>query len=292
MYERAKREPDCDAARDDLETPVATLDRGGAPPDFVSVGTSTKADVDVCHVVFKPHAFHILDAIEHRVARAGSNDDLKRILARYVDRPRPQISPEFVMMPQFDPGAVERLRVYAAAVKLKAAADPRFNPANDPALAVPEDLPPDAQQRGCRVTAGRGFLDPRFERPPFDNWTAATFCQIATGSQFEYRVAAPSGNYAIYDGKRGSVVYECKCGYSAIAADINSDNPRSKSRAESRLLAILRQKENHASVASQCGLSLTYKVSDPGLTQILRTAWSDVSVDEVHVPGYAESCGP
>ena len=162
----------------------------------------------------------------------------------------------------------------------------------DPTLVLPEDLPAEAKQRGCRVTPGRGLFDPRYE-PQFQNWIAATYCQQVTGSLFEYRITAPNGtDYAIYDGKKGSVVYECKCGYESIQ-NVTSDDPRKRARAEQKLIAILRQGENHVKVANACGLSVTYMVSSEFLARTLRTAWSNVSVDHKRILGFpTESCEP
>ena len=87
---------------------------------------------------------------------------------------------------------------------------------------------------------------------------AATYCQQVTGSLFEYRVTAPNGDFAIYDGKKGSVVYECKCGYESIQ-NVTSDDPRKRARAEQKLIAIMRQKDNHVRVAQACGLVVTYR---------------------------------
>ncbi|MDB5732289.1 MAG: hypothetical protein JWQ03_2184, partial [Variovorax sp.] len=262
MYERAKKAPDCESAQAELEIPVATLARGGGPPDFVTDGAKQKTAVqlnETCHITFTPHAFHILDAIEYGVERAATNAHLKAVLDKYVDDRKPVgLAPPFLTPPYLDPGGVTRVQVYAAAVKRRAASGPKFDPAADPTLVLPEDLPADAQQKGCRVTPGRGLFDPRYD-PQFDNWMAATYCQQVTGSLFEYRVTAPNGDFAIYDGKKGSVVYECKCGYESIQ-NLNSDDPRKRARAEQKLIAILRQKDNHLRVAQACGLSLTYKV--------------------------------
>lgn len=295
MYERAKAAPDCESAEQELEIPVATLARGGQPPDFVTDEPKRQAAVqlsDTCHITYTPRALHILDAIEHGVAQAASNAQLKAVLDRYIDDAKPLgLVQPFVVPPGLDPGGVARVQVYAAAVKQRMTAGPKFDPAMDPTLVLPEDLPAQALKNGCRVTPGRGLFDPRYE-PPFDNWMAATYCQQVTGSLFEYRVTDPNGEFAIYDGKKGSVVYECKCGYESIR-DVNSDNPAKRARAEQKLLAILRQKDNHLRVAQACGLSVTYKVSSEFLVNTLRSAWSDVSVDHAGILGFpTENCAP
>jgi hypothetical protein len=295
MYERAKKAPDCESAEAELEIPVATLARGGKPPDFVTAGAKRKAAVqlsDTCHVTFTPQAFHVLDAIEYGVERATTNSHLKAVLDKYIDDRKPvSLVPTFITPPGLDLGGVTRVQVYAAAVKRRMAAGPKFDPAADPTLVLPEDLPAEALQKGCRVTPGRGLFDPRYE-PQFDNWMAATYCQQVTGSLFEYRVTTPMGDFAIYDGKKGSVVYECKCGYESIR-DVNSDNPAKRARAEQKLVTILRQKDNHVRVAQACGLSVTYKVSSEFLARTLRSASSDVSVEHADILGFpTENCAP
>jgi hypothetical protein len=295
MYERAKKEPDCESAQLELEIPVATLSRGGKAPDFVTSGPKQKAAIqltDTCHITFTPQAFHILDAIEYGVGRATTNAHLKDLLDKYIDARKPiGLVQPFVISPRLDTGGVTRVQVYSAAVKKRMAQGPKFDPAMDPTLVLPEELPAEAVQKGCRVTPGRGLFDPRFD-PQFDNWMAATYCQQVTGSLFEYRVTTANGEFAIYDGKKGSVVYECKCGYESLR-NLESDDPRKRSRAEQGLMTILRQKENHALVARACGLSLTYKVSSEFLARTLQTAWSDVSVEHRNIVGFpTENCAP
>lgn len=179
MYERAKQAPDCDSAQLELEIPVATLARGGQPPDFVTDGAKQKSSVqlnDTCHITFTPRALHILNAIEYGVERATGNTHLKAVLDKYID-----------------------------------------------------------------------------DRKPVD---------------------------------------ECKCGYESIQ-NVNSDDPRKRARAEQKLIAILRQKDNHLRVAQACGLSVTYKVSSDFLAQTLRSAWSDVAVEHARIVGFpTDSCAP
>ncbi|MDB5732075.1 MAG: hypothetical protein JWQ03_1970, partial [Variovorax sp.] len=75
--------------------------------------------------------------------------------------------------------------------------------------------------------------------------------------------------------------------------NLNSDDPRKRARAEQKLIAILRQKDNHLRVAQACGLSLTYKVSSEFLARTLRSAWSDVSVEHARILGFpTDSCAP
>ena len=296
MYERAKTAPDCEGAELELEIPVATLVRGGQAPDFMTDERKQIGDIQngntFCKIPFTPRAFHILDAIEYAVQRATTNAHLKALLDKYIDDRKPiGLMPSFIVPLSLDPGGVTRVQVYSAAVKRRMATGPRFDPAMDPTLVLPEDLPADALQKGCRVTPGRGLFDPRYE-PQFDNWMAATYCQQVTGSLFEYRVTAPNGDFAIYDGKKGSVVYECKCGYESIQ-NVTSDDPRKRARAEQKLIAIMRQKDNHVRVAQACGLVVTYKVSSEFLARTLRSAWSDVSVEHGRILGFpTESCAP
>lgn len=296
MYERAKKAPDCESAELELEIPVATLAHGGRAPDFVTderkqIGKVQNGNT-FCSIPFTPRAFHILDAIEHAVEQATTNAHLKAALDKYIDDRKPVgLVPSFIVPPSLDPGGVTRVQIYAAAVKQRMASGFKFDSNMDPTLVLPEDLPADALQKGCRVTPGRGLFDPRYE-PQFDNWMAATYCQQVTGSLFEYRVTAPNGDFAIYDGKKGSVVYECKCGYESIQ-NVTSDDPRKRARAEQKLIAIMRQKDNHVRVAQACGLVVTYKVSSEFLANTLRSAWSDVSVEHGRILGFpTESCAP
>jgi hypothetical protein len=90
-YERLKEE-NASAARAlrELERPVATLDRGGTPPHFITVlperiGQYTGQTGGTFHVKYRPHRFHILDAIEYAVAQAKTTEELNDVRARYID---------------------------------------------------------------------------------------------------------------------------------------------------------------------------------------------------------------
>ena len=92
MYERAKKAPDYDAARDELERPVATLTRGGAAPAFVSVTPKTQSvaiaggpalGAGNINVTYQPRRFHLLDAIEHDVQAVNSSAELLDVFRAY-----------------------------------------------------------------------------------------------------------------------------------------------------------------------------------------------------------------
>jgi hypothetical protein len=92
MYERARKAPDYDAARDELERPVATLTRGGAAPAFVTVTPKTQSvaiaggpalGAGNINVTYQPRRFHLLDAIEHDVQAVNSSAELLDVFRAY-----------------------------------------------------------------------------------------------------------------------------------------------------------------------------------------------------------------
>jgi len=92
MFERANQAPDADAAREELERPVATLKRGGTAPSFVTVSPQSQTiqigggearSAGNLKVVYKPHAFHVLDAIQNDVAAATSSSQLLDVFKAY-----------------------------------------------------------------------------------------------------------------------------------------------------------------------------------------------------------------
>ena len=305
LLELARRANSVEDAQTMLETPVASLARVGSPPDFITmdpvkrqgtVGNKPDLTIDVdvdptpgnIVVTFQPYYLDILGVIEYEVGKASSIEDLKRIREDYLPalftRRR-----DFIIPPDVDPTGEVRVEVFAKAAEKRATQVVGL----DPTLVLPEKIPQDSAKRGCRMSVGRGFLDPRFTKPAFSNWAAAVFCQQATDSLHEYRFTVPDGtNFAIFDGKHGDVVYECKCGYDSIPKDLASDDPAKQARGADRLYQkIIRQKDNHLVVANACGLRLRYMVNNADLAQILEGLWGgNPSVQHVDFP--IDGCAP
>ena len=142
-YEQLKAEGGWMAkALRELEWPVATLDRGGSPPHFITVlperfGPYTEQTGGTFRVKYRPHRFHILDAIGYAVANAKTTDELNAVRERYIDAPK--MSYGFIVPLDLDPGGKERLRVYIDALnRLVQSASKPAQPArarSDPDLA-------------------------------------------------------------------------------------------------------------------------------------------------------------
>jgi hypothetical protein len=109
----------------ELERPVATLARGGSPPDFVTDEGHGDEIGKHGQIRYRRRSLHILDAIEYGVGRANSERDLKAIRDRYIpEATEPGWLPpawEFVITKEVDPGGSRRMQTYVEAVARRSA---------------------------------------------------------------------------------------------------------------------------------------------------------------------------
>jgi Domain of unknown function (DUF4157) len=85
MYEKDKRLANYDAAREELERPFATLERGGTAPGFVTTAAKTEtqsiaggaaAGAGNIRVTYTPQSFHLLDAMAYDVGNVTTSEQL------------------------------------------------------------------------------------------------------------------------------------------------------------------------------------------------------------------------
>jgi hypothetical protein len=266
--QRAEREQNILEA----ERPVATLDRGGRAPDFITEAGEQLGMWAWGSARYRVRRFHVLDAIEYEVSRAATEADLNRILMDYISFPpivigRWSIRPTFrLFVPVFpdnlDPDGSIRLETYEQALAQRIADVPALSRTR----AVTARIPREARRRGCTV---------RPARPMGDNLDplAPIYCQVMTGTIFEYRVTAPNGDWVQYDALVGETAIECKCGYAWLSRDLNSDEAWRRNRAERRLQARDEQMLRQRRVAAACGLNLVYYVSNREFADLLADRW-------------------
>jgi hypothetical protein len=269
------------------ERPVATMDRGGKAPDFITVegtrlftwlgGPGGGGSVRV-----RNRSFHVADAIDYEVDRANNEDDLDAIVDRYLpnvalinraidaaQRRRPDIwklqpvpysifdSPVFTG--NFDPGGLARAKVLEAAIGRRAQ--------QVPALARSRLAPRSRRQGGCRIEPMDVALG--------DDPLSALYCHLATGSPYSYRITIESATgaatqrWAEIDSLRGNTWYECKCGYEALL----TGEARGDGVARAVLYKLDHQVLNHLDIARTCGLDYRYIVSSQRVADILRSRW-------------------
>ena len=286
MWERARREPDEESLKEDLETPIATLAPGGSPPTFVTPGETKTANLATANrynlrIVYQEHHFHILDAIDYRVGRANNEAELQAVLNDLVlGPPNPGLlRPRWVIWPQFDPASAFRMQIYLNAVARRKSALPGL----DVGTAAGRSIPAETRRRGCRWTPKPPAGDIFGQAP-------SIYCQNATGSPFEYEVVTPRGLRSQFDALVGAdIVIECKCGYETIADALAGPDNERRSVAELRMDAIDKQMARHAAVAQECGLRLAYVVSNQKFRDLLQTRWFG-NVPVVHKP-WKDVCG-
>ncbi|MBF6047289.1 DUF4157 domain-containing protein [Streptomyces sp. NRRL B-1677] len=256
----------------DAEVPRATLERGGKPPDFLTLDGYGVIVGEAGQVRHRKFAFHILDAIEYEVDRATTDEEIEAVAAAYIPtrkqsagrapRPVPRapaLDPRRVVIPStLDPGGEARLEVYGNAVRKKTKRAPKLA-----TTALP--------QGGCTMRMLRGFLgnDP----------VATLYCQMATGTENEVRVMPPGDpRGVVYDAIRENTVYECKCGYGSLVKALGQDRFWAQWRAD----GLDEQVQRHRRVAQECGLQYRYMVSNKEFAELLRRRWFGVTV--IHEP--------
>lgn len=270
------------------ERPVATMDRGGKAPGFITVeGTRLFSWLGGPggggSVTVRNRSFHVADAIDYEVDHANNEDALDAIVNRYLPNVslvnrgidalargrRPDIwqiqpapysifdSPVFT--PDFDPGGLARAKVLEAAIDRRAQ--------QVPALARSRLAPRSRRQGGCRIEPMDVALG--------DDPLSALYCHLATGSPYSYRITIESSTggltqrWAEIDSLRGNTWYECKCGYEALL----SGEAKGDAVARAVLDKLDHQVLNHLDIARTCGLDYRYIVSSERVADILRSRW-------------------
>jgi len=279
MFARAAIARSAEQAKWELEQPIATLQRGGTAPDFVTRGRPQVAAFEWGNVTYEPHNFHILDAIEYEVSRANSDEDLADILDEYIPSPtdallrspsgfpRGRLRPRKLFGPiiprNFDSRGDYRMLAYKAALDRRT----QTVPALGSGRAAPAKVPSSVEARGCQIRPIRGLGgDP----------LASLFCQAATNSMFSYWIESPMGRAEI-DALRGSTWYECKCGYASLVRAVREGRPY----AERRLSDLDEQALRHSRIAAHCGLTYRFMVSNEEFADFLRNRWFSIPVDVV-----------
>jgi hypothetical protein len=285
MMQRAAIHSEHDRIVMEQERPVATLDRGGTAPTFVTehgtrrydwiggAGGGGTANVRI-------RRFHVLDAIEAAVGRATTDDDLQAIADQFFpgvgalnqafNRSRwwtPRVSPTLLLLqdvpiyPQgFDPRSEARLQVFEAALARRSQ--------QVPALAQSTLAPRTLRRGGC-------LLEPI--APMGNDPLSALYCHAVTGSPYSYKITILGANgartqrWAEIDALRGNTWFECKCGYAGLVTGRIG---------ESVLQRMDQQVLSHSDIARTCGLEYRFIVSNEPVRRILQNRWfGNVVVD-------------
>jgi hypothetical protein len=288
--ERARRHADMQQSIRDYEIPIATLEPGGRPPDFITVEGTQEVMGEHANFSYRLRSIHVIDAITYAVSQANTEADLRRVLERYigVTQPRPwmptvSIPVGLISYPRgFDPGHAKRLAAYRTAVDRRV----QQVPALATSTASQVGMWRETGSRGCKERA----VPPKGQNlNPMADLFAAHYCRDPRHQDVEWEVMTPSGLSVTYDGKIGTTVYECKCGYLGMIKDLVSDEEWRRSRAERRLAEQFdEQMRRQLRIADECGFGYRYIVDSELLRTLLNARWPMVPITE---QPWSESCG-
>jgi hypothetical protein len=287
--ERERRHAEMQQSIRDYEIPVATLEPGGRPPDFITVDGTQEVMGAHSNFSYRKRSIHVIDAITYAVGQANTEADLRQVLERYIGvaQPRPWI-PTVIMpigqirYPQgFDPGHAQRLAAYRTAVDRRV----QQVPALAASTAAQVGMWRETGSRGCKERS----VPPRGQNlNPMADLFAAKYCRDPRHQDVEWEVTTPTGLSVTYDGKIGNTVYECKCGYLGLIEDLISDQEWRRNRAEKRLEQFDEQMRRQSRIADECRLEYRYIVSNELLRRLLNARWPMVFITD---QPWSESCG-
>jgi hypothetical protein len=332
MYKAARSAPNYEAAVDELERPVATLERGGASPDFVTVSQKEETvsiaggpagSAGNITVRYKPHWFHVLNAIERDVAAASSSNELIDIFRAYF--------PESVLSAgrsiagganyganvslkwdtYFDPVALDpdgraRTLVFLNAATKKSAANP--NIATDNLLKVllkewelHEQNELEERKKKLGVEKGKECSVKEVAQAGGDPDHDA-YAKLVTGTDKDFQIVAPDGTQCTTDGREPmsqKSVWEVKTRHEwatsyglpgAIFAPYFSGRPNSQAGPgnppinQGRIMKIEEQRLRCLAVTSACGFRYAYAFETKEAADFMKAHWSSGGPPVYHKP--------
>jgi hypothetical protein len=327
MYEAAKKAPNYDAAVDELERPAATLERGGASPDFVtisqkeattSISGGPAGSAGNITVRYKPHWFHVLDAIEHDVAAVSSSDELIDVFRAYfpesvlsagrsiAGRANYRANISLKWGTDFDPAALDpsgraRTLVFTNALAKKSAANPKISPENLVKVLIQEwelHEKSELEERKKRLAGDKGKecsvkeVDRKGGNQDHDSYAKAV-----TGADKDCQITAPDGTQCTTDGRElmnPRSVWEVKTGHEwatsygipgAIFAPYFSGQPSSRGgQNEGRIMKIEEQRLRCLAVTSVCGFGYSYAFETKEAADFMKAHWSTGGPPVYHKP--------
>jgi len=97
-------------------------------------------------VKYRPHRFHILDAIDYTVAKAKTTEELNDVRARYVDASN--VSSGFTIPVDLDPDGKQRRQVFVDALNrlIQTTSQPKQPPPVPQPPPTPQPQPASPQQ--------------------------------------------------------------------------------------------------------------------------------------------------
>jgi hypothetical protein len=125
IQERTRQQREMEGIVQEAERPIATLQRGGRPPDFVTVESEGTLIGELGALRHRIRNFHVLDAIEYEVNKATGPDDLRRIVDKYIYAQPGVYNPNELIVvsekpkfpPNLDPEGELRWKIYNEAVE-------------------------------------------------------------------------------------------------------------------------------------------------------------------------------
>lgn len=257
------------------EVPRPVLDRGGEPRrGFVTVADAEKNGFFEGELIaFRPHWFHILDAIDHEVDRARTVPDLLHVYDLYLREPPAARSFNPDPLPVIDPGGKVRLKTFLAAVTKRQKTLLRQIlqelKAHDRA---------DVEQlvAGARKNQGPCLARPVYPRLGNDARHNA-FADLVTGSRADFMIAMPGGLRTVTDGVDAGdpkLVWEVKTRHEFLTEWALPHNIFSE-RVQDAIMKLEAQRQRHKVVTARCGYRLAYAFDTVEVAEFFQKHWND-----------------
>jgi hypothetical protein len=319
LWDRANKAPDIESAKDELETPVATADRGGTGPDFVTTGPQAYADwaggaagAQNTRIYYIPHQFRALDALEDDVSNAKSSLELIWIYSSYFPDStlrfglRRDLAAQWANKPllfthleklgkvvydptDFDPDGSKRENVFTVAAAKKTSRDPSIT-----TDALLKSLVEELVQHEAAVAAKELAKEQQSEgecqtqavphaggNPDHDK-----YADKVTRSTQDFRITTPAGTICQTDGvdaMNPRLVWEVKTGHE-WATSYGVIGSIFAPGVQHAIYELEEQKNRCSIVTQRCGFDYWYAFATAQAADFMNKLWSPPPPTIRHVP--------
>jgi len=290
------------------ELPMATLEVGGADPDFIfTKGTRTQTLATDYQpwpsFTYRVRYFSVLDAIDYDVKKVNTENQLKAVYSTYFPdtmytkwglastgptsyyaqlnlgsvstvlgklsfEDRPVYKPK-----SFDPGAVGRTAVFLAAARERAKAVPQLTGWELFKQIAKSDLDVTIQNKPKAGPCQEGSRPRAGSHPDHD-----AYATHVTGSADDYWIRTPEGLECNTDGRDVNDprrLWEVKTGHEMFGATVQTGGALYAPYVQNRLYRLEAQRERCSAAARRCGYNYAFAFDVESVADYVRQVWGN-----------------